>query len=118
MNLTIVSYIFYITISVLITVWVGWTLYRGGRYFLVEIFIDENIADAINRLLLIGFYLVNIAYVLLIVKEDQSIDQLSQVIEVISRKTGMIVSILAVMHFFNLTVFTIWKKWKLRKEVI
>jgi len=97
--MTIITYILYLKVSIWITFWVGYSLYKNGRYFLVEAFNNEELADAINRLLLIGFYLVNIAYML-------PITNIAQIIETVCSKVGMIVFVLAVMHFFNLSAFT------------
>src|SRR3712207_7694262 len=47
--------------SVSLTVWVARTLYRNGRVFLVEAFRgNEAVADSVNHLLVVGFYLINI----------------------------------------------------------
>jgi len=104
--MTIITYILYLKVSIWITFWVGYSLYKNGRYFLVEAFANEEFADAVNRLLLIGFYLVNIAYMLLVLRSEYAITSISQIIETVCSKVGMIVSTLALMHFFNLSVFT------------
>lgn len=104
--MTIITYILYLKVSIWITFWVGYSLYKNGRYFLVEAFNNEELADAINRLLLIGFYLVNIAYMLLVLRTEYAITNIAQMIETVCSKVGMIVFVLAVMHFFNLSAFT------------
>ena len=105
--MTIITYILYLKTSVWITFWVGHSLHKNGRYFLIEAFDNEEIADAINRLLLIGFYLVNIAYMLLVLRAEYAITNTAQIIETVCSKVGMIVSVLAAMHFFNLLIFTL-----------
>ena len=112
--MTIITYILYLKVSVWITFWVGYSLYKNGRYFLVEAFDNEEIADAVNRLLLIGFYLVNIAYMLLVLRTEYAIVSITQIIETLCSKVGMIVSVLAVMHFFNLSVFTFVRWYRTR----
>ncbi len=63
MNYTVIAYCIYLPITLLLTVWVARTLFTNGRIFLVEIFRkDETLADSVNKLLLVGFYLVNIGY--------------------------------------------------------
>ena len=59
MDLRLIDYVIYILASVLLTVWVGDTLYRNGRPFLVSVFKEDGLADSVNRLLVVGFYLVN-----------------------------------------------------------
>ena len=60
------SYAVYLTISLLVTVWVARTLHKNGRVFLVEAFHgNAELADSVNHLLVVGFYLVNLGYVAL-----------------------------------------------------
>ena len=50
MSIIIVTYVLYLTISVLLTVWVGRTLRKNGRIFLVDAFSgNEPLADSVNR---------------------------------------------------------------------
>ena len=61
MNFTVLSYSIYLPVTTLLTIWVARTLFSNGRVFLVEIFHkDEALADSVNKLLLVGFYLINI----------------------------------------------------------
>lgn len=110
--MTIITYILYLKASVWITFWVGHSLHKNGRYFLVEAFDNEEIADAINRLLLVGFYLVNIAYTLLVLRAEYEVTTIAGIIETVCSKVGMIVFVLAVMHFFNLTAFTVVRRYR------
>ena len=58
------TYLAYIFVSLGITIWVGRTLNRNGRIFLLENYADKpQLADAINQMLLVGFYLINIGYI-------------------------------------------------------
>ena len=61
-NTTVVvtTYISYVVLSVVLTVWVAQTLHKNGRVFLVEVFSgNEALADSVNHLLVVGFYLIN-----------------------------------------------------------
>jgi len=113
--MTIITYILYLKASIWITFWVGHSLYKNGQYFLIEAFDNKEIADAVNRLLLIGFYLVNIAYMLLVLRAEYAITNTAQIIETVCSKVGMIVSVLAAMHFFNLSVFTFIRWYRARR---
>jgi hypothetical protein len=63
MNYTIIIYAIYLPITIALTVWVARTLFTNGRVFLVDIFQgNEVLADSVNKLLLVGFYLINIGY--------------------------------------------------------
>ena len=106
MNLT-TTYFLYLSISIAITVWVAHTLHSRGRVFLVDIFkSNEKLADSVNDLLVVGFYLVNLGYVTLALKYGTKPTNLVESIEFLATKIGLVLLILGVMHFFNLYVFT------------
>src|ERR1700748_2461866 len=99
-------YLSYLVISIGITVWVAGTLHKNGRVFLVNAFQgNTELADSVNHLLVVGFYLVNLGYVALALRTYAIVDTPRQVIELLSDKVGMILVVLGVMHFLNLYVF-------------
>jgi hypothetical protein len=101
------AYVAYLLISVALTVWVARTLVRNGRIFLVDSFLgNEPLADSVNHLLAVGFYLVNIGYVALALKYGDKPVDLAQAIETLSTKVGLVLLVLGAMHFFNLYVFS------------
>lgn len=101
------TYISYLIVSVLLTVWVAKTLHQNGRIFLVDAFHgNEPLADSINHLLVVGFYLINIGYVALALKEGSAPSDLRGVFELLSTKVGVVLLVLGGMHFFNLFVFS------------
>ena len=107
MNAIVWTYIAYLTISVALTVWVARTLHKNGRIFLVDSFHgNEQLADSINHLLLVGFYLINIGYVTLALKYGDKPVNLQEALETLSTKIGAVLLILGAMHFFNLYVFS------------
>ncbi|MBD1391903.1 hypothetical protein [Mucilaginibacter glaciei] len=106
MNYFILTYTFYITVSILLTIWVARVLFNNGRIFLVDIFHGNTpLADSVNKLLVVGFYLINVGYMSLALKETGSIVSVQGVIETLSYKLGWIILILGGMHFFNLIIF-------------
>ena len=108
------TYAVYLIVSVMLTVWVARTLHKNGRLFLVDAFHgNEPLADSINHLLVVGFYLVNIGYVSLALKYGDKAADLQQLLEALSTKVGAVLLILGVMHFFNLYVFS-----KMRKRAL
>jgi hypothetical protein len=101
------TYIVYIALSIPLTVWVAHTLHKNGRVFLVDSFQgNEQLADSVNHLLVVGFYLINIGYVALALKEGVAPVDLREVLETISRKVGVVMLVLGAMHFFNIFVFS------------
>ena len=106
MNTTI-TYIAYLAISVSLTIWVAQTLHKNGRVFLVDVFHgSESLADSVNHLLVVGFYLINFGYVTLALKLGYEVNNAQEGIEALSWKVGLVLLVLGAMHFFNLLVFT------------
>jgi hypothetical protein len=107
MNYVVATYALYLVISVALTVWVARTLHKNGRFFLVDAFHgNEALADSINHLLVVGFYLMNIGYVSLALKYGDKATDLQGLFEALSTKVGLVLIILGGMHFFNLYVFS------------
>ena len=101
------SYVVYLTVSVALTIWVARTLHRNGRIFLIDAFGgNEALADSVNHLLVVGFYLINIGYVSLALKYGVKPYDLPTAIESFSTKIGWVLLVLGSMHFFNLYVFS------------
>jgi hypothetical protein len=106
MNIKVVTYLVYLAVSIGLTAWVAQTLHKNGRTFLVDAFHgNEELADSVNHLLVVGFYLINLGYVSLALKTTQALDNAGQSIEALSRKVGLVLLVLGGMHFFNLYVF-------------
>ena len=106
------TYIIYIALSIPLTVWVAQTLHKNGRVFLIDSFHgNEQLAGSVNHLLVVGFYLINIGYVALALKEGIAPADLRGVFETISRKIGVVMLVLGGMHFFNIFLFSrMWRR--------
>jgi hypothetical protein len=107
MNWILWTYAAYLLISIGLTIWVARTLHKHGRLFLVETFRgQEGLADSVNHLLVVGFYLVNIGYVALALTEVARPINAASALEMLSAKVGVVLLVLGAMHFFNLYVFS------------
>ena len=105
------TYLLYLVISVALTVWVARTLSKNGRVFLVNSFeSDERLADSVNHLLVVGFYLINLGYVTLALKLGEKPVSTQEAIEFLSTKIGLVMLVLGAMHFFNVFVVAKWGK--------
>jgi phosphoglycerol transferase MdoB-like AlkP superfamily enzyme len=103
----VATYLSYLAISVGLTVWVARTLHKNGRIFLVDSFLgNEALADSVNHLLVVGFYLINIGFVTLALKYGDKASDAQTALEILSTKIGMVLVVLGAMHFFNLLVFS------------
>jgi len=107
MTLIVWTQLTYLAISVALTVWVARTLHRNGRVFLVDCFHgNTELADSINHLLVVGFYLINLGFVSLALRFGVAAANPQEALESLSTKLGMVLLVLGAMHFFNLAVFT------------
>ena len=107
MEPTLIAYISYLTLSAAATVWVGRTLFQNGTPFLRDVFKDNaDLADAVNKLLVVGFYLINFGYVVLALRIGGSVNSTRGIFETVSTKLGVVLLVLGAMHFFNLLVFS------------
>jgi hypothetical protein len=102
----VLTYVIYLLISTGLTIAVGRALSRSGHEFLLEVF-DGNagLADAVNRLLVVGFYLLNLGFVTLTMQTLGNVDGARQVLQLLSVKIGEVLLVLGVLHFANLAVF-------------
>ena len=103
----ITCYLSYLAISIALTVWVARTLHKNGRLFLVDAFHGNGeLADSVNHLLVVGFYLINVGYIAVALKTADALTNAREVIEVESGKLGVVLLILGFMHFFNIFVLS------------
>lgn len=117
MNIVTITYIVYILLSLGITIWVAQTLFRNGRVFVIDAFGgNETMADAVNHLLLVGFYLVNIGFVSMYLSYGAKPTTTVDAIEYISIKIGVVLLVLGAMHFFNIFNFAKMRSKNQRKR--
>jgi hypothetical protein len=107
MNPIVLTYLLYLTISVALTIWVAQTLFKNGRVFLVDVFHgNDALADSVNHLLVVGFYLINFGYISLALKLGYQVADTRESIEALSWKIGLVLLVLGGMHFGNLYIFS------------
>jgi uncharacterized PurR-regulated membrane protein YhhQ (DUF165 family) len=109
-NYLVPVYLVYAVIAVGITVWLAQTLYRNGAVFLEEVFESKEIATAVNRLLVTGFFMINLGYAMFLLKSNRAVDA-TEAIEILVQKLGILLLSLAAVHFVNVYVF-----WRLRRR--
>lgn len=97
------SYAAYLIISIGLTIWVARTLSKNGFVFLTECFgHDQMLAASTNHLLVVGFYLVNLGWILLTLRFGAPPESAVAAIQFLSGKIGIVVVALGLMHFFNM----------------
>lgn len=111
MTTAVYIYIVYTVLSIMMTAWVAHTLYKNGRVFLLEAFKGkEEMADSVNRLLVVGFYLVNLGFILLYLRYGTKPTDIENGVEYAATKLGVVLLVLGAMHFFNMYNFDRMRK--------
>ena len=109
-------YLAYLAISVGLTVWVANTLSRNGLVFLEDVFGDSKLAKAVNQLLVMGFYLLNLGFVTVAMRSRAAIGSASEALETLSMKVGLVLLVLGVLHFFNVFFLNRYRRGRLRQQ--
>ncbi|MFF1442943.1 hypothetical protein [Streptomyces sp. NPDC058295] len=105
MDRTVIAYVVYLVVSIGLTVWVARTLSSNGRIFLADVLQgNEKLAEAVNHLLVVGFYLVNLGFVALYLSGDDTIEDTRGIFEALSTKVGVVLLVLGAMHLANVYV--------------
>ena len=115
MAIEIGMYLTYLLISVCLTIWVARTLSRNGLVFLEEVFDDKRLAGAVNQLLVVGFYLLNLGYVTVAMRYGGAVGTLAEAMEQLSLKVGLVLLVLGAMHFFNVYALGRYRRNRLRR---
>lgn len=111
MNDIFIAYLIYLAVTVPLVVFVARTLHRHGAIFLTEVFRgNEPLAAAVNHLLVVGFYLLNLGYVSLFLRTGDSVVGGEGVLELVSKKVGTVAIVLGVVHLANVWVFNTLRK--------
>ena len=101
--MTTVAYGLYLAIAIAFTVWVARTLSGNGEVFLIECFgHDEVLAKSTNHLLVVGFYLMNLGFIMLTLQFGEPPTTVPGTVLFLSSKVGLAVLVLGAMHFFNM----------------
>jgi hypothetical protein len=117
LNHTVVAYLIYVPVAIAMTIWVARTLYQNGRVFLVQAFRGrEDMADSVNHLLVVGFYLINLGFIATALRYGEKPRDVQEVIEFLSTKLGIVMVVLGAMHFFNMFNFDKMRRKGLRPE--
>jgi hypothetical protein len=102
-------YVAYAAVAIGLTAFLARTLFRNGGVFLRDVFRDRApIADAVNRLLVIGFYMFNLGYAFYVLKASRGLDAFGSMQFFVNRVGGLLI-VLAVMHLINVLIF-----WRIR----
>lgn len=112
----LVVYLAYGTIAIGLITWLARTLYANGSLFLEEVFPGrEQLAGAVNRLLVTGFVMLNLGWAALLLRIGRPADGAAAV-EALSLRLGLLLITLAVLHFVNLGVLAVVRGQQRRRH--
>ena len=103
-------YLAYLVVTVALTIWVARTLFRNGQVFLADALADPDLAASVNKLLVVGFYLLNLGYVALAMRTGAAVLNTTDAVETLATKLGLVMLALGAIHFFNIFVLTRFRR--------
>ncbi len=103
MNLNIIAYGLYFSITAFIILRIGWLFYHFGAVYLHDLYPNQpELANSLNSILLIGYYLLNLGYVALSLSYWPALSSTAQMLALLFDKIGFICIALGVIHFANM----------------
>ncbi|WP_329804624.1 hypothetical protein [Flavobacterium facile] len=107
MNLNIIGYIIYLSLTSVIIIKVGKLCYDNGNIFVSQLIPNhEELCHQINKTLLIGYYLLNLGYCAMTIISWEKIQSINQLIEIIATKSAIIILTIGFMHYINIILLT------------
>ncbi len=105
MSLNLFAYCIFLLITVYIIVVIGKICYRNGNTFVLSLIPGhQELCLRINRILLTGYYLVNIGYTVTTISNWKHIHTFNGFAETLTHRIGYILLLLAVLHYTNLFI--------------
>jgi hypothetical protein len=101
----------YVAATFALTVWLARTLFHNGSVFLLDVFGDKpELAEAVNRLLVVGFFMFSLGWGLFMFETSRSLDAFAAV-QLLIQRLAVLLLVLAAVHFGNVFVF-----WRIRTK--
>jgi hypothetical protein len=98
-------YAVYGAASIGLTTWLAATLFKNGKTFLHDVFDDKpEMGEAVNRLLVVGFFMLNLGYSFLILRAEPTATN-EQAVQLLVNRLGLLLVSLGLIHFVNMAVF-------------
>lgn len=111
MNYVILSYALYLTVTFYITFIVGKICFDNGEIYLHLLMNEkEETIKSINRLLLIGYYLLNLGYAAIMLSGWPNVQDAATLMLELFTRIGRILLILGLMHYNNLLIIYLFSK--------
>lgn len=107
MNFNIIGYVIYLLITSIIIIKVGEICHKNGNVYVAQLIPNHiDLCHKTNKILLLGYYLLNIGYCAMTLISWEKILSINQLIEVISVRSAIIICSIAVLHYINIFILT------------
>lgn len=118
MNLNLLTYLLFFPAMMALAVGVAQTCHRHGRPWMLGLFDDNAVlVDALNNILLVGCYLVNLGYIALVMAAWEEVLTMEQLLGTLGQHMATIVFVLAGLHYQNIAVLLTWSRIKHRRNL-
>jgi len=119
MSYKLVAYILFILVVAYVTIRVGWIFYKNGEVYLKRMLPDDHhLVQSINKMLLIGYYLLNLGYAAVSIVQWEPVVVLTDVFHAVATYSGQIILLLGLMHYFNMLWILFYARYKDKQERI
>ena len=116
MDYNTIGYLTYLPIIGFITIYVGKLCHTHGLIFVKQAIADESTAIAVNNMLLLGYYLVNLGYAIIGLSQWEFITNWADLISIVAQELSYIILILSGLHYFNIFTLLLIRKLKLNNQ--
>ncbi len=117
MNLNLLTYLLFFPAMLALAVGVARTCHRNGRPWMLRLFDgDAAFVDAVNNILLVACYMVNLGYIALVMADWERVDSPALLLATLTQRMATIIIALAALHYQNITVLLIWSRIRNRSR--
>lgn len=111
MNYNLLGYLLFCLIMATIIVKIGRVCYTHGNVYVIHFIPNQkDYSIRINNMLLLGYYLVNLGYVVYSISTWERLDNVLVMVEHISYRTACIILGLCGLHYMNILALNILLK--------
>ena len=115
MTYNTIAYIIYGIVILYVTIIIGDKFHKNGIHYLLKFQSDHAIAHAINNILLVLYYCLNLGYSIAAIFYWEKLISMIDLINSLGNHVGMIVIGLGLIHYLNLSwIYLFYKFSKLK----
>jgi hypothetical protein len=117
MNYNAIGYLVFLAVIFFVTFQIGWKFYKNGEVYIRMLMPeDPHLVQSINKLLLVGYYLLNLGYASISISSWPQITSEFELLSYLSDHVGFIIFMLALIHYFNLVWLLLYSRYIQRKN--